>query len=113
MRNLLAFLAAAVLTFLGLGWYLGWYTFHTVPAGAGHHGYTIDIDAKKTENDVQQGVQKAAGEVKDLWKKAQTEQPAKPTDKKGPAPLRSAVTDLENLPRIIIGQEEEGTPQNP
>src|SRR3712207_7363770 len=36
VRNLLAFLAAAALTFAGLGWYLGWYKVHSASADAGH-----------------------------------------------------------------------------
>jgi hypothetical protein len=103
MRNLLAFLAAAVLVFLTMGWYLGWYTFRTLPTSPGHHGYTIDIDTKKTEHDVQQGLQKGAAEIKDLLKKVQTEEPAKPAEKT--APTRGA-----NFNQTPIQVEEEFIP---
>ncbi len=58
MRNLLAFLAAAVLTFLGVGWYLDWYHVRSSPAAAGHHRVDIDIDREKIVEDVQKGEQK-------------------------------------------------------
>src|SRR5262249_31146342 len=111
MRNLLAFLAAAVLVFLAMGWYLGWYTFRTVPTSPGHHGYTIDIDTKKTEHDVQQGLHKGAAEIKDLLKKVQTdESPAKPAEKKTTSPVSEAADILKDVPRVIIGAEEEFNP---
>ena len=56
MRNLLALLGAAVLTFVGLGWYLGWYTF--APAASStpdHPSVTIDINAKQIDADLHRG----------------------------------------------------------
>jgi hypothetical protein len=59
MRNLLALLGAAVLTFAGAGWYLGWYSFAEAPnPSPGHQNVTIDIDAKKIDADVRQGEKK-------------------------------------------------------
>jgi hypothetical protein len=56
MRNLLALVGAAVLTFAGLGWYLGWYHLEPAPArDAGHQRLTIDIDPKKINSDVRKG----------------------------------------------------------
>src|SRR5262249_35502251 len=52
MRNLLAFAAAAVLVFLGLGWYFDWYHIKTVPTGDGHQSFTIDINKAKIGSDV-------------------------------------------------------------
>jgi hypothetical protein len=52
MRNVLAFLAALVLVFLGLGWYFNWYQVKAVPTGQGHQSYTIDIDKAKIGKDV-------------------------------------------------------------
>ena len=45
MRNLLAFLAAAALTLIGVGWYLDWFHLQSVPGGSGHRSVTIDIAA--------------------------------------------------------------------
>src|SRR5206468_721027 len=47
MRNMLAFLAAVVLTVGGLGWYLDWYKVRSHPAEEGHHNLSIDINTTK------------------------------------------------------------------
>jgi hypothetical protein len=63
MRNLLALLGAALVTFLLVGWYLDWY--HITPkAGAspGHNGVEIDVNSKKIGDDVNKGIK--AGEEK-------------------------------------------------
>ena len=38
MRNILALVGAATLTFLGVGWYLGWYEIKNVPAAKATYG---------------------------------------------------------------------------
>ena len=59
MRNMLAFLAAAVLVFLGLGWYLDWYSFKNLPTGTpGHQSFNIDINKAKITSDVEKGEEK-------------------------------------------------------
>jgi hypothetical protein len=60
MRNLLAFLAAAVLVVAGLGWYLDWYKIESVPTLSGHEEVNIDIDGKKISSDVHKGAQRGA-----------------------------------------------------
>jgi len=58
MRNLLALLGFALVTFLGVGYYLDWY--HITPKSAaapGHQGVEIDIDRKKIGEDVHKGVE--------------------------------------------------------
>ena len=52
MRNLLALAALLLLTFLGLGWYLGWYKVQTAPSGNGHREIQIDLDTNKIKGDV-------------------------------------------------------------
>src|SRR2546423_322392 len=47
MRNLLAFLAAAVLAFVGLGWYLDWYKVQSVPSTPGHQSFTVEVNGTK------------------------------------------------------------------
>lgn len=51
MRNMLAFFAALLLTFAGLGWYLDWYSFRSTPAPSGQRSITIDINTKKIAED--------------------------------------------------------------
>jgi hypothetical protein len=58
MRNLLAFLAAVVLTVAIFGWYLRWYRVQSVPAQEGHRAVHIDIDSTKIEQDLYEGEQK-------------------------------------------------------
>lgn len=74
MRNLLAFVAAAVLTFLGVGWYLDWYRVKSSPADTGHHRMDIDINGEKIIQDVQKGVEKGEKKLQNaLDKKGSTE----------------------------------------
>jgi len=73
MRNMLALLAAALLTVIGLGWYLGWYKVSSQPASVpGQHSVQIDIDTHKIGNDLEQGekkLEKIIKEKKDEAKK--------------------------------------------
>ncbi len=58
MRNLLAFFAATLLLFLGVGWYLGWYNVKTIPAPPGHRAVNVDIHTDKISEDVRRGKEK-------------------------------------------------------
>jgi hypothetical protein len=55
MRNLLAFLAAVCLTLIIAGWYLNWYTIHSVPSADGHRKWSIDVNTHKAGQDMQRG----------------------------------------------------------
>jgi len=61
MRNLLAFLGAAILTVLVLGWYLGWYNISREPSTSGHSKLEVDINSEKIGQDLKQGEQKVQG----------------------------------------------------
>jgi hypothetical protein len=68
MRNLLAFLAAAGLTVLGAGYYLGWYSVVSTTGASGHRNVNIDINTKKIGHDLEEGasrVQKALDKAGD------------------------------------------------
>jgi hypothetical protein len=59
MRNMLALFGAALLTVVGVGWYLGWYKVRNQPASVpGQHSVNIDINTNKISQDLQQGEQK-------------------------------------------------------
>ena len=59
MRNMLALFAAALLTIVGAGWYLGWYKVRSQPASVpGQHSVQIDIDTHKIGEDLQKGEKK-------------------------------------------------------
>lgn len=57
MRNMLALLALAVLTFGGLGWYLDWYKVQSSPVTEGRQSVNIDINRDKIISDVHKGLQ--------------------------------------------------------
>lgn len=59
MRNLLALFGAALLTVVGVGWYLNWYKVRSQPASVpGQHSVNIDFDTHKIGSDLQKGEQK-------------------------------------------------------
>ena len=66
MKNLLAFLGAAVVVFAGVGLYLNWFHVSRGPAPAGHKAFNIDLDADKIKADAEKGGEK----VVDLIEKA-------------------------------------------
>jgi len=92
MRNLLAFLAAALITFVSLGWYLDWYRIKGDPAPEGHHNVNIDINAVKVEQDVAKGVQKAEEKIQNVLEKDKTaaDSSAKPAAPSPTANVKSA-----------------------
>ena len=55
MRNVLALVGAAVLTFAAVGWYLGWYQLHSSTDSAGHREVEIDFDTPKIKADINKG----------------------------------------------------------
>ena len=58
MRNALAFLAAATLTVLGVGWYLGWYRVSDAPADEGKRKVNIEFNTTRIGDDLHKGGQK-------------------------------------------------------
>ncbi len=65
MRNMLAFLAAATLTVVGVGWYLDWFKLHSVPAESGHRQLSIDVDTSKITHDIHKAEQKIETKLAD------------------------------------------------
>ncbi len=86
MRNLLAFLAAALLTFAGVGWYLDWYRIKSTPAPSGHHQLNIDVNRSKILEDVHKGVQKGEEKLHDLFDENQPADQSKPAKPAPPSP---------------------------
>jgi hypothetical protein len=78
MRNLLAFLAAAILTFAGVGWYLDWYRIRSTEAPSGHHQLNIDVNRNKIIEDVHKGVQKAEEKLHEFQEKNRDDAPSPP-----------------------------------
>src|SRR5262249_21335341 len=74
MRNLLAFAAAVVLAFLGLGWYLDWYKIQSVPGiTPGQSSYNIEFHQQKITQDVQKGVQRGEQKLEQVMDKKGTD----------------------------------------
>lgn len=65
MRNLLALLAFALLTFVAVGWYLEWYKVQSTKTQDGNRHLNIDIHSQKIEDDLQKGSNK----LHDAWEK--------------------------------------------
>ena len=64
MRNLLAFIGGAAVTFAGLGWYLGWFQIATLPGSApGHAKIAFDVNTDKIQHDVSEGVRRGEAEL--------------------------------------------------
>jgi hypothetical protein len=88
MRNLLAFMAAVVLTVAGLGWYLGWYRIHSAPAADGHRNVNIDLNTDKITEDIHRAERKILEQANEHL------QPAK---EKGEKRGENSASDAANL----------------
>jgi hypothetical protein len=85
MRNLLALLGAAVLTFAGAGWYLGWYKLQpSLSATPGHQSFNVDVNGSKMKSDIHKGEQ----EVEETLKRAVEATTAKAAQS-GTAPIKT------------------------
>jgi len=85
MRNLLALLGAAIVTFAVAGWYLDWYKLRNNPADEGHHSVNIDINKAKIGQDLQRGGERLHDAIEH-------------TKKEGPPPAKKVpVTDDEEF----------------
>lgn len=58
MKNLLALLAAALVTFGVVGWYLDWYRISSTPTENGRRTVTIDLNSAKIGEDIEKGKEK-------------------------------------------------------
>jgi hypothetical protein len=75
MRNLLAFFAAAVLTFAGVGYYLDWYQVRSDNGPTGHKSVNIDLNSPKIIQDVHKGVEKSEQKLDNILEKKAAQGP--------------------------------------
>jgi hypothetical protein len=70
MRNLLALLGAALVTFLAVGWYLDWYHITPKATGlSGQQGEEVIINKKKIVDDVNRGIKVGEEKVQEVLNK--------------------------------------------
>jgi hypothetical protein len=87
MRNTLAFVAAGTLTMIGVGWYLGWFSFRSVPADAGHRSWTVDMNTDKISSDLRDAEQKVQKKLAEKSQTTATVPGAESKPKPTPAPV--------------------------
>jgi hypothetical protein len=78
MRNILALVGAAVVAFLAVGWYLGWYQVSSPSTAPGKPGVHVDINSEKISEDVKKGVTKGEEIVETLRDKSAEAKPGQP-----------------------------------
>lgn len=108
MRNMLALLGLVVVLFLGLGWYLDWYSFRpaSVITDPSRKTYTIDINTKKITDDVGKKIHDGEERLHDFFDN-ETNRAGVPAEKKpaGGSQLTPA--------RIGVGDTETAEPKWP
>jgi hypothetical protein len=88
MRNLLALVGLATVTFFGLGWYLGWYKFERT-SGTNGNNISIGINTKKVTGDVQRGIQGVSELIDSLGSKPSNQSTQTSTSWYEPAPAKT------------------------
>jgi hypothetical protein len=111
MRNLLALFGALTVTFLIVGYFLGWYRIQSAPSAPGHHNVNIDIDGTKIRQDLNKG-----GEQFRDWLNSRTKPgPDTPSDSKAQPSLQVAPSTPQAPPSsppgtVIIRPSKEPPP---
>jgi len=77
MRNMLAFLAALVLTFVGLGAWRDWYSVGTLPADGARMAFRVEIDGGKVFSDLVQSAKAVSRKISEQGKDKDKEKDAK------------------------------------
>ena len=73
MKNLLAFLGAAVLVFVGVGVYLNWFHHRPRPSAAGHKAFNIDLNTDKIKSDAEKGGEKVVDAIEKVRREAESQ----------------------------------------
>ena len=109
MRNLLALAAAAVLTFVVVGWFRGWYQISSKSSSTGRE-YDVNFNSPKIGQDLEKGEEKVRDMLKNKIKQtsSQTQPPNDPAHQTvvpggGPA--------SQHPPEGSVPQPKPGSPQ--
>ena len=127
MRNLLALIGLATVTFVGLGWYLGWYKLEKGgPSQNGGTTVNVDLNSKKIGADIQTGAEKVGEFINSFSSKskpttesswydpAPAPKPAPQTSWYSPAPATQPAANFSNAARIPQPpQQAQGSWYNP
>ncbi|MGL6096224.1 MAG: hypothetical protein ACRC7O_10565 [Fimbriiglobus sp.] len=65
MRNMLALIGLVVVTFCGVGWYRGWYSFEMSPGESGKQRIQVDVDTDRIKSDAKEATQRIEQIAKD------------------------------------------------
>lgn len=85
MRNILALVGAATVTFLAVGWYLGWYKVDKAPQVGTQGGLHVQINTDKALKDSGKGLDWVADKVQDFRNPSADSKPAPLSTPQGPA----------------------------
>ncbi len=75
MRNLLALAAAALIAFVVVGWFRGWYQVSSKPSATGRE-YDVNFNAPKITHDLEKGEEKVRDMVNSKVKQTSAPTPA-------------------------------------
>ncbi len=107
MRNLLALLSVVTLTLLGAGWYLDWYSVHSLPALPGQRSLHVEVNTSKMGDDLRTGGTKVQEWTAETVKRVQARvQEAKKTET--PVPEKKAETQPTPSARPLVTPLPEG-----
>ena len=71
MKNLLAFLGAALVVFVGVGLYLNWFHISRGPSAEGHKAFNIDVNTDKIKADAEKGGETVVGAIEKARREAE------------------------------------------
>lgn len=78
MRNLLALVGAAVVTILGVGWYLDWFHVHRAPSVNGKTNINVEFNTNKISDDLHKGSEKLQSAIEKKLADKKEETPPNP-----------------------------------
>jgi hypothetical protein len=110
MRNLLAIVGAATITFLALGWYLGWYQVSSTPSPQGTQSVNVELNPTKITEDVKKGVERGGEFVDQFREKSKAPEAKQPP---GPASNFFSPTPADGKPGSSGGWKPIGTAPPP
>ena len=85
MKNLFALVGAATITFVGMGWYLGWYKISRQISTPGTQRFAVEVNPSKIATDGKILIEKVSEAAEHLSESS--------SQTAGPEPVSTTVTD--------------------